>query len=178
MKKLFLAVAFVACAMGANAQVWMGGALGVDFMKPDGADKNQTTFTIKPEIGYTLDENWDLAIGLGFTSFANKNGVEELGNYTEFTVNPYARYTFATSGKLGFFVDGGFAVGSLKPKGVDATSSFYIGLNPGVKFAASDKITFVAHVGSLGYKTVKDTYSEFGLGVDNNNLSFGMYWSF
>lgn len=177
LKKLFLAAAFVACSLGANAQVWMGGSLGLDFFKFDGADKTQTTFSIKPEIGYTLDEKWDLAIGLGFSSISNYE-CEDGFNFTEFVVAPYARYTFAKTGKVGFFVDGGVDLGINKPKGGDSNTSLWVGLRPGVKFAASDKITLVAHLGSFGYKSMQDTYSDFGLNVDNNALSLGMYWSF
>lgn len=177
MKKLFLAAAFVACSLGANAQMWMGGSLGLDFMKPDGADKTQTTFTIKPEVGYSLNEKWDLALGIGFTSLSNVNGVEDNGNCTEFGINPYARYTFASFGKVGFFADGGVDLGILTPKGGDSNTSFWIGIRPGVKYAASDKITFVAHLGQFGYKSVQDTYTDFGLNL-TNSLSFGLYYSF
>lgn len=183
MKKLFLAAAFVACSLGANAQMWMGGSFGLDFKNNQGDaktalnDETQTTFKIQPEFGYTLDEKWDLAIGLGFSSLTNSGGVKD-ANLTTFTVNPYARYTFATSGKLGFFVDGGVEIGVASPKEGDSKTAFFVGLRPGVKFAASDKITLVAHVGSFGYMSVQDQYNEFGLDVDNNGLSFGMYWAF
>ena len=177
MKKLLLAAAFVACSLGANAQVWVGGSFGLDFMKPDGADKTQTTFTIKPEVGYSLDEKWDLAVGVGFTSLSNVGGVKDAGNCTEFGINPYARYTFANLGKVGFFADGGLDFGVVSPKHGDSHSSFWIGVRPGVKFAASDKITFVAHLGQFGYKSVEDSYTDFGLSI-TNGLAFGLYYSF
>ncbi len=176
MKKLILAAAFVACALGANAQTWVGGSLGLDFYKLDGADDTQTTFSIKPEVGYTLNEKWDLAIGLGFSSVSNLNCVKD-ANATEFGVNPYARYTFANFDKVGFFVDGGVDLGIFKPKNGDSQTSFFVGLRPGVKYAASDKITFVAHLGSFGYKSVQDTYTDFGLNL-TNNIAFGLYYSF
>ena len=69
-------------------------------------------------------------------------------------------------------------MGFMKPKDVDSKTSVWVGLRPGIKFAASDKITLVAHLGSLGYKNVKDTYSQYGLNIDNNGLSLGLYWSF
>lgn len=175
-KKLLLVVAFVACSLGANAQIWMGGSLGMGFRAFEDAD-TETTFSLKPEIGYTLNKKWDLAIGIGFANYSNELGHKD-ANHSELYVAPYARYTFARTGKLGFFVDGGFDVGIYKPKHGDSTSVFWIGLRPGLKFAASDKITFVAHLGSLGFRSVQDSYSEFGLNVDNTNLSFGMYWSF
>ena len=177
MKKIILSAIVAVCSLTANAQVWMGGSLGFDMTDYEGRDNNETVFSIAPEVGYSLNENWDVAVALSFASTTNALGVKD-ANVTEFAVNPYARYTFAKAGQFGFFLDGGISFGSYKPKDVDATTSFYIGIKPGVKFAATDKITFVAHLGSLGYKTVKDTYNTFGFGVDNNTLLFGMYWAF
>ncbi|MBQ0085428.1 MAG: outer membrane beta-barrel protein [Prevotella sp.] len=183
MKKLVLLVALVACSLGASAQIWVGGELGLGFKNPTGDaktelnDNTQTEFRIQPEIGYSLNEKWDIAIGLGFTSMTNE-GNEKDNNYTKFNVNPYARYTFFNTGKVGFFVDGGVDFGILSPKEGDSTNEFSVALRPGIKFAASEKITLVAHLGGLGYKTVQDRYNEFGFNVDGRALSFGMYWTF
>ncbi|MBQ0158679.1 MAG: outer membrane beta-barrel protein [Bacteroidales bacterium] len=182
LKKLFLAAAFVACSLGANAQIWMGGSLGLGLFKYNDADKTQTTFSIKPEIGYTLNEKWDLGIGLGFSSISNMD-CEKGESQTKIVVAPYARYTFAQTGKVGFFVDGGVDFGFINDKydegEKESTSDFWVGLRPGLKYAASDKVSIVAHLGSFGFRSQKDCYSNFGLGldVDNTNLSFGIYWS-
>ncbi len=175
MKKIILSALVAVCAMTANAQAWFGGSVGFDMADGDAYAETETNFGIKPEIGYTLNENWDVAVGLGFTSITNKNGVKD-NNVTEFTIAPYARYTFAKSGIASFFVDGGLSYGSYKPKGVDATSTFEIALRPGIKVALSDKVCLVSHIGSLGYKSVKDNYNKFGFGVDNNAIDFGMYF--
>lgn len=183
MKKLFVIAAMAICSLGASAQVWLGGSLGLNFTQANGDakvsgvnDETQTEFTIMPEVGYTLDEKWDVAIGLGFASVSNVGGVKDAGNETQFAVNPYARYTFANVEKLGFFVDLGVQFESISPKKGDSTSAFWGGVKPGVKYAATDKITLVAHFGDLGYFTQKDKVNKFGLNL-TNGLSFGMYWS-
>ena len=182
MKKIMMIAAFAAMAMTANAQVWMGGSLGADFVKVDGADNTSSVISVKPEIGYSINDKWDVAIGLGAKFYNDASfqweGLPGNGDATEWTIAPYARYTFAQTGKVGFFVDGGVDLGIMKPKDVDSKTSVWVGLRPGIKFAASDKITLVAHLGSLGYKNVKDTYSQYGLNIDNNGLSLGLYWSF
>ena len=53
-----LAVAFVAVA--ANAQVYVGGSVGIASSKQNGG-KNVTTYQVLPEIGYNI--NKDVAIG-------------------------------------------------------------------------------------------------------------------
>ena len=99
-------------------------------------------------------------------------------NTTEFTISPYARYTFAKSGIASFFVDGGISYGSYKEKHADAQSTFEIAVRPGIKVALSDKVALVSHIGSFGYKSIEDEYDKFGLNVDNSAIDFGMYFSF
>ncbi len=177
MKKIFLTAFMAVCAMTANAQVWMGGAVGFDVTDYDGADKNEFTFRLAPEVGYSLNEKWDIAASLGISTIKNESGIKD-ANGTSFTINPYARYTFAKAGIASFFVDGGFGYGIYHPKHGDNTNNFYIGVRPGVKVALSEKVCLVSHLGYLGYQWIEDHSNSFGLGVDNNTIDFGLYWSF
>lgn len=176
MKKIILSALVAVCALTANAQVWMGGSVGFGMTDYEATDKSQIDFKIAPEIGYTLNENWDVAVGLGFAQTNNYLGVKD-ANTTTFAVEPYARYTFAKAGIASFFVDGGISFGSVKPKNVDATTSFAVGICPGFKVALSDDVCLVTRIGKLGYETVKDTYNKFGFGVDNTTINFGLYWN-
>lgn len=176
MKKLILTAVVALAAMTANAQVWVGGGLGFSqrnyddsMFKPD-----ETTFYISPEVGYTLNDKWDLAIALGDVYKKTDPG----DSCNDFFVNPYARYTFFKTGKVGFFVDGGFSITA-----GDSPTEWSVGLAPGVKFAASDKVTFVAKFGFLGYTKAEDQYDEFGFEFNGNGplgggLMFGCYYSF
>lgn len=176
MKKIILSALVAVCALTANAQAWMGGSAGFGITDYENADKSQIDLKIAPEIGYSLNEKWDVAIGLGFAETNNYLGVED-ANTTTFTVEPYARYTFAKAGIASFFIDGGIGFGSVKPKDVDATTTFSIGLCPGFKVALSDDVSLVTRIGKFGYETVKDTYNKFGFGIDNTKISFGLYWN-
>lgn len=175
MKRVILSAIMALTFLGANAQVWMGGSMEFNSTKYENVDKAGLTFGIRPEFGYTLTDKWDVAIGLGVTT---KSDYPDVSDYTEFSLAPYARFTFAQMGKVGFFVDGGVDFGIEKKKHSDDESTFWIGLRPGVKYAASDKITFVAHLGSFGYKTIADREDWFGFNIDNSALTFGMYWNF
>ena len=160
MKKVILAAIIAFTSMAASAQVWMGGSLGLNFTKPEGGEV-ATSFSIAPEVGYTLSDKWDIAIALNesltITDGASANSI---------SVEPYARYTFAKTGIVSFFVDGGFGIGSAAvavgdgdDEEVGSAFAFSIGFKPGVKFAVSEKITLVAKLGFLGYEQVKDSYN-------------------
>ena len=62
--KKFFAVALVAMmAMTANAQVYVGGTVGFKSLSCDGT--SATSFTINPELGYNLNENWAIGLSVG-----------------------------------------------------------------------------------------------------------------
>ena len=175
MKKIIISAVVAFAAMTANAQLWVGGGLGFNQRNYDTLQPDETSFYIAPEIGYTLNDKWDLAIGIGDVYTKTDPG----DSSNNFIVNPYARYTFFKTGKVGFFVDGSFAI-----QAGDDPTEWSVGLRPGVKFAASDKVTFVASFGFLGYSKVEDAYDEFGFEFNGNGpgplggLMFGCYYSF
>ena len=181
MKKILLTALVAVSALAANAQVWVGGSLGYQHQDVDGADATKlNTFTIAPEVGYSLSDKVDLALQISFRS--EKVGKADAS--TNFQVNPYVRYTFFQTGAVGFFVDGGFQITTSNADG--AKAEFGIGLRPGIKFAASDKVTFVARMGYLGYVMNRSEFNgarftdkakTYGLGLDNA-ISFGLYYNF
>jgi len=173
MKKMILAALVAVASLSANAQVWLGGEAGFNVSSHKGYDR--TDFSIMPEIGYSLNDKWDLAVKVGYEYSKIDSDVADILDTDEghFVINPYARYTFYTTGKVGFFLDGGFSIKT----DVNDETAWGIGIRPGVKFAASDKITLVAHLGGLGYEKCGDD-SSFGLGVTGNALSLGLYYAF
>ena len=180
MKKLF-AVALVAMmSMTVNAQVYVGGGIGFETSSQDG--DSETYFKIMPELGYNLNENWALGIVLGYgESKTTVNNVS--AKVKAFEIAPYARYTFAKFDKVNLFVDG--TVDYLHTDYAGAkNNTFGIGVKPGVAVNLNDKLSFVAHVGFLGYKNSKDDYdgakavNSFGVSVDGSNLNFGVYYNF
>ena len=185
MKKLMLAAAMMVATISANAQVYVGGGIGFESSKANKDASSLSAFTIVPEVGYKLDEKWAVGIQLGYGSkqTMEKEGAGKITT-SVFTVAPYARYTFAKSGIASFFVDGGIQFTSL---GSDSKgSTFGVGLRPGVKFAASDKIDLVARLGYLGYRTANEDAQAlgygfekdyFGFNVNGNALEFSIYYN-
>lgn len=166
--------------MSVNAQVYVGGSLGINAWssQKNAGDRSETTFTILPEVGYNLNDEWAVGTVIGYVSdkWTGVNGISE----SAFTFNPYARYTYLKAGKVSLFVDGG----------VDFTTAskadwneLAIGLKPGVAVSLSDNISFVSHLGFIGYDVLNpdgddNNTSKFGLDLSGNNLTFGLYFNF
>lgn len=182
MKKLMLAAAMMVATISASAQVYVGGSLGFDSKKANENASSLTNFSIKPEVGYNLDENWAVGIQLGYSSDETETILDGKFTTSKFEIAPYARYTFAKSGIASFFVDGGIQFTSL---GSDAKGSIFgVGFRPGIKIAASNKVDLVAKLGYLGYQSANEdaqaygfSKDKFGLNVNGTSLEFGVFFN-
>lgn len=201
MKKIFMTLAAVAVAATMNAQVYLGGALGLGFenklIDKDGKDATGMSFAIKPEIGYNLSDNMAVGIVLGFgvsnngnelTALSEKNkGMKLDKSYTTFEVSPYFRYKFVKFDKVDLFIDAmiGFNYAKLDE---NSNTIFAVGVRPGIAYTPTDKISLVAKLGNgLFFQSSKakvngvsgDAVSKFGLeGNTLGALEFGMYYNF
>ena len=179
MKKIVLTMVAAFAAMSMNAQVYVGGSFAFEAWSSQkmAGDKSETVFKLMPEIGYNLSD--ELAIGTVIGYQSDKfYGIR--GSESAFTINPYARYTFANMGTVKLFVDGG----------VDFTSAskadwteLGIGFKPGLAISMTDNLSFVSHVGFIGYDLYNpdgddNNISHFGIDLSGVNLTFGLYYNF
>lgn len=193
MKKLFLTLAVAFASLAANAQLYVGGEVGAW----RNTDDNKTDFNLKPEIGYQLNDKWDLGIGIGFSH--KYRGAED-GEYNvktnSFYVDPYARWSFVKFGPVRMFLDITAGVGTSKRKHTvtvlgeektiseDADVAWRVGVQPGVAVGLCKNLDFIAHVGFIGYtdadKESSSSYGKKGFGFDlsSNNLNFGFVYKF
>lgn len=174
MKKLFLAAAMMVASLAASAQVYVGGSLGFKSEKPYDGAETSTAFSIKPEVGYNLDEKWAVGIQLGYSSM--DDGDNTLG---QIDLAPYARYTFAKTGIASFFVDGGL---SFEFRTADWEGMVWgVGVRPGVKLAVSEKVDVIGKLGYLGYKAANEKAGKgnsFALSIDNTDIELGVNFNF
>ncbi len=173
MKKI-MAIALVAMmTLTANAQVFVGGAIGYSTSKAKKDAKSTNTFKFAPEIGYNFNENWTAGIEL------NYNSQEYDGTTTSgIGAGIYGRYNYLKTGVATLFVEAGVDFTSYNH---DRGSNFGVGLRPGVTVALSEKLSLTAKTGILGYSKDSDKRggaSSFGIGVDNTDLSIGLYYNF
>ncbi len=175
MKKL-LVLAFVALmSLTASAQVYLGGEVG--FWRDH--VNNQTEFSLVPEVGYSFNDRWAAGISLGYAY--NYNGGFKLNGF-EFA--PYSRFTAVEWNKVSIFIDGCISFSALKDPDLDSSyMSWDIGFKPGVKVALTDNLSFLAHLGFLGYRDCDDAISgavDTGVGFkfSSHDLKFGLYYNF
>lgn len=181
MKKIFMTLVATAMAVSMNAQVYVGGSVGVGSVKLGSADA-ETTYKFVPEVGYSFNSDWAVGVALGY-----QKGLCSLGNgsygqdvSTELLqVSPYVRYTAAKSKLVNVFVDGGVGFGSYK----DLGTQFQIGLRPGLAVNLSENVSFVTHVGFIGFESFSpkgdgDSSNTVGVDLDGNNITFGLYFNF
>ena len=207
MKKIFMTLAAAVIAVSANAQIWVGGEVGFTSdkttVKTNGNSVSQTTnnFTLAPEVGYNLNENWAIALKVQFAHNEDngviKSMIQDAGFNTgakvmtnAFSVNPYARYTFLKAGNFSAFVDGGVSYGLIHVSSMSQVmnniNSLGVAINPGVTYAVSPNDSLVAHIGDLSYNAmwtkaknadVKVNNGKFNIGIWNA-ISFGAYYNF
>jgi opacity protein-like surface antigen len=144
MKKLFLVLALAfAGIFTANAQVWVGGGLGASIQK------NHTSLSIAPEVGYAINDQWQVALGAGYGF--NQTKVDVLGetittNTNTLALQPYVRYVATTIGKFSLFFDlcGDFGL-------LDDARDYAVTLQPGIAWMATDHWTAAFRFGKVGY---------------------------
>jgi len=200
MKKILLVVSLAFAVMTASAQLYVGGALG---FKSDGAWKDKdgnkwgdsySKFGILPEVGYSLNDKFDVGITLGFTSetttgwFDNdKTGSEK---YNVISVSPYVRYSFVEFGKFSLLGKAALNVGigsgkDLDDKGKEIDGSSYgstelgFAITPVVLYSLSDRVCLYTNLNFAGLNftstTLKDdgekyaSFSKFGIGANTNS---------
>jgi hypothetical protein len=173
MKKILAIATILFSFLAANAQVYVGGALGYSTEKETKDASSVNSFTFAPEVGYNFDQHWTAGLLINYTS-VSKDDVTLSG----FGVGGYARYNFLNTGIVTLFVEGGAGVTAYNK---DRGNNFYVSLNPGLSVALSERVSLVGKTGLLGYSKNSDKLgggSSFGIGVDNTDISLGVYYHF
>ena len=182
MKKIFALALVAMMGLTANAQGYVGGSLGFASESYDG--NSETVWSIMPEIGYNLNEDWAVGLVVGYGEGKDKTKVDGR-TYTDkvktFAISPYVRYTPVKLDKVNIFIDGGFGYQNIKWGDVK-DNIWQFGLKPGVAINLNDKLSFVSHFGFLGYKNEKfkgdsESTKSFGFNL-GSEVSFGMYYNF
>ena len=146
MKKILMTLAAVAVAATMNAQVWVGGELGYTTSHKVGNKTTDKVLSIKPEVGYNLDDKFAVAVALGY-QYQGTTGATHTNTWS---IQPYLRYTFVKAGNFAAFIDGGLTYSTAHEKGLKKnTNSLGVFVKPGIAYNVSDKVTLVAHLGNL-----------------------------
>ena len=166
-------LASIVMAMSVNAQIYVGGGIGVTSISGDNTS-DVTTFKFVPEIGYTFDEDWAAGVAFGWEG-SNKGGAKTL------SFNPYIRYTIISGKVVSAFIDGSVEYAHKYNAGYD-DDLLGIGLKPGLAVKLNEKISVVTHIGFIGYEHWKNNHSKnsvnsWGVDVDGRNVLLSVYYN-
>lgn len=159
MKKTTVLLLLTFFSLTANAQIWLGGEIGVSTNKTTlGSDQmnSSSSIEIAPEVGYTLSDRWAVALRLGYTHLNNHEvqliDITVTGNCNQLSIEPFVRYTVLRANIVSFFVDGGLHYSALYKSGYDAPlNTIGASIRPGVSVALGKTVSLVGHLGSIGY---------------------------
>ncbi len=176
MKKLLVFAMLFAFAGVAQAQWFAGGALGYESVSTKNGDAKTddvANFTIAPEVGYTLNDKWEIGLGVAYFSLKDvTEPIEEQG----WAVAPFAQYYAATLGKFSLSFKGSVFFASADDKLIDETSDSYgVSIVPAINYNLSKTFTLFANLNfaSLNYvyeKTGDLKEEKFAFGTDSGNV--------
>ena len=170
MKKIVLALALVGGTLAADAQVYLGGKLGLWSTKDQ-----KTEVTLAPEIGYKLNKDFSLATALNYTLLDPKG---DKNNVSVFEFNPYLRYTAARVGAVSFILDGALGFNWTSHEGAsDSKFGWSAGVRPGISVDLNRNWFFVASFGELGYHKYNDV-EQYGYRFSTTDVNLGFYYNF
>ncbi len=192
MKKVLFTIALVAFAMTANAQLVIGGQLGLnhngthDDNYSIGSTAN-TDITVLPKIGYQLNDNMQIGVKLGvdYTYARNYGGNEDTymsGWQNTIQIAPYFRYNLLEWNKFTLFCEAQLAFGlhmeshnynTVTGNTTDNADDFTtVGLSivPGLNYSLSDKISMDLYI-NLARLACNWTLTD---GFDTHNYDLGV----
>ena len=189
MKKILLSLAALALAATMNAQVWIGGEVGFDMNHTNGSGYTANEFTIAPDIGYTLSDNFSVAFALGYSHASDVDGSKygmpgmTLSNVNAYTIKPYTCYTFVKAGNFAFFVISGLKYIVTHAQGIENNfNQFGVYVIPAIAYSVSDKVTLASHLGDglyFDHTWMKDVSRNNRVGFNLfHGISFGAYYFF
>ena len=140
-------------------------------------DDNKTTaIALSPGVMYLLNEDLGFGANLSLQNLSRQGG----NSVTYFLLRPFARYYFAHTNPLHFYLDGGLGVSS-----GGGTTGFEIGVRPGVSLELSSLVHLNILYGFAGYRNKfafsageGTSSSGFGISLSPANLMFGFEFHF
>lgn len=170
MKKIVLALALVGGTLAADAQVYLGGKLGLW-----STNDAKTEVTLAPEIGYKLNKHLSVATQFNYT-LVDPMGDKNNTSFSEF--NPFLRYTAARVGAVSFILDGGLGFNSIsKEDSSESKFGWSISVCPGILVDLNSNWFFVAGFGEFGYRKFNDV-EQFGYRFSTTDVNLGFYYNF
>jgi hypothetical protein len=148
-------------------------------------------FRFSPKLGYSINDNLIIGIGLGYHYYKSEGETYENFNNNR-TINGYSFYPYLKKyipigKKLAFHIQGEARFSNDFYKSENRNTKFknnsiFIGLRPGISYNLSKEILFQANFGALGYyngttKTndiITNKSNSFNFNFSSSELLFGL----
>ncbi len=174
---------FVIGILPVKAQLYIGGGFNYYKTQESYPDRQIKHFSISPELGYRYHR---LAAGLTISYVYNKSqtynsysptGFDNPQEEKSITVEPYIRFDLVAREDFGFFVD---AFYSYTHYNNHPTSTYLVGLSPGVYYKLTDRLLALFRFGLVGYSSSyqANDFEGFGASLSMNTSRIGFYYSF
>ncbi|MDR1737480.1 MAG: hypothetical protein LBR66_01485 [Candidatus Symbiothrix sp.] len=182
MKKVFFICSLALASIAANAQLYVGGSLGLttSATKNGSVETTTSSFTLAPEVGYSLSDKFDVGGVLSLTGSDN-NGVSSTSAWS---FAPYARYAVAELGKFKLLGKALISMGGNKVKAGSTlttdNTTVAVGVLPMVTYSLTDHVLLTTELSflRLGFSTTSNgltdaTSASFNFGANSNLFTTG-----
>lgn len=154
----------------------------------------RNSFSIKPDIGYVVDDNLIVGVMPGFNAYNSKT--INASNFYElkslgYSITPYVRKYMPIGKNFAIDLQGEVSyMYSKQDQFADISStttninekSFFIGFRPGLTYSLSQKVLINTNLGAIGYSHLKRDYetgsdsksNSFNFSLGTSNLYFGV----
>jgi hypothetical protein len=182
MKRLVLAMALLMVSTLSFAQITkgdiqLGGNAGFNKIKSGSFERSQ--FTLAPRAGLFVSDLTSVGLTIGYSS-TDSNGT----NSNLFQFGVYSRFHKMVAENFYIYLQPSLTLGTGSVKSENApdidTSTFNIGIAPGVTYFLSPKFALEMSLGSLAYNLTKDSNStieskteNYGLNLNLNTITLG-----
>ena len=195
MRKLFLTMMTgLGFAVMANAQtdkghVMLGGNAAYDYSKVVEVDGHTQQYTIMPQVGFFVQDNFALGLGVGYSGSTEKNAMDIKSTVGEFAVSPFARL-YKGEGPVKFFgqlsVPMGWGTSKVDGDKTGTTERYGAAVSPGIAFFPTERLGIELSVKGLYYEhtAIKPEVgpsakaNEFGLNVNSLLPTVGVNFFF
>lgn len=162
----FLVIGLASILHSQESKMWIGG--GINFSTVDNGNTVQTNLGFMPEFGINFNESFSAGGRIGYFTNINKDAAGDKQKINQFSIVPFARYTFASFGKFSAFGQGELPLSFYGGENYDGTamdSYNSIGLNvrPGLSYSINEKWGFNLLMPSVfSFVTQSNNYSSVG----------------
>ena len=195
MRKLFLTMMTgLGFAVMANAQtdkgnVMLGGNAAYDYSKVVDVDGHTQQYTIMPQVGFFVQDNFALGLGVGYSGSTEENAMDIKSTVGEFAVSPFARL-YKGEGPVKFFgqlsVPMGWGTSKVDGDKTGTTERYGAAVSPGIAFFPTERLGIELSVKGLYYEhtAIKPEAgpsakaNEFGLNVNSLLPTVGVNFFF